>query len=125
MGNYHWQKFHQVQEAEQKCNKCGKLLRTKRDLKLHMRSHEEKTPCPECGVKVRKLNDHMKQVHTPDDQQPHQCQDCGKGFIDKLNLKNHRMNVHLKLRPYNCRYMAVTLPTMTPATETNMRRRRM
>ena len=101
---YHWEKLHQVQEAEYKCNKCGKLLRTKIDLKRHMRSHDEKIPCPECGVKVRNLKYHMKQAHTPDDQQPQQCQDCGKGFIDMGHLKKHRMNVHLKLRPYNCRY---------------------
>ena len=46
----------------------------------------------------------MKTTHTPDDQKKHQCQDCGKGFISKNGLKEHRMNVHLKLRPYKCRY---------------------
>ena len=34
----------------------------------------------------------------------HQCQDCEKGFISKHALDNHVMNVHLKLRPYKCRY---------------------
>ena len=100
----HIRTWHEVQKAGQKCDKCGKLFVRKELLKIHMRSHEEKTPCPECGVKVRRLNLHMKLVHTPDDQQPHQCQDCGKGFIDMKSLKDHRMNVHLKLRPYNCRY---------------------
>ena len=100
----HRQKWHEVPKEEYKCNKCDKLLRTKSDLKRHMVSHDEKTPCPECGVKVRHLDFHMKQVHTPDDQQPHQCQDCGKGFYEIRHLEKHRMNVHLKLRPYNCRY---------------------
>ena len=69
-----------------------------------MVSHEDKTSCPECGLKVRHLKLHIEQVHTPDDQKPFQCQDCGKGFVEKRVLEHHRMNVHLKLRPYNCRY---------------------
>jgi len=33
-----------------------------------------------------------------------QCQDCGKGFMAPHKLEIHRMNIHLKLRPYKCRY---------------------
>ena len=102
--DYHRDTWHEVLKAEHKCDECGKLFVRKEMLKLHMKSHQEKTPCPECGVKVRHLNLHMKQAHTPDDQQPHQCQDCGKGFFEIRHLEKHRMNVHLKLRPYNCRY---------------------
>ena len=102
--NHHIRTWHEVQKAEHKCDECGKLFVSNEALKVHMRSHEEKTPCPECGLVVRYLKDHMAQVHTPDDQKPHQCQDCGKGFYYENRLKIHRMNMHLKLRPYNCRY---------------------
>ena len=69
-----------------------------------MKSHEEKMPCPECGERVRHLKQHMRSVHTPDELKKFQCQDCGKGFEDKKKMEIHRMNIHLKLRPYNCRY---------------------
>ena len=47
---------------------------------------------------------HMASVHTPDHMKKFQCQDCGKGFTSSTGLERHRMNVHLKLRPYECRY---------------------
>ena len=86
------------------CDKCDFCCETKYDLKSHMLTHEEKTPCPECGERVRHMKAHMKAVHTPDELQKYQCQDCGKGFHESRKLEIHRMNVHLKLRPYNCRY---------------------
>ena len=33
-----------------------------------------------------------------------QCPDCGKGFWGQKDLESHQMNIHLKLRPYRCRY---------------------
>ena len=100
----HSKKWHEVHEPKHKCDKCGETFIFIHELKRHKVSHEDKTPCPECGVKVRRLKLHMMQAHTPDDQKRFQCPDCGKGFIDKRTLGHHKMNVHLKLRPYNCRY---------------------
>ena len=53
---------------------------------------------------MRDLDDHMIVMHTDDRDKRFQCIDCGKGFIYKDNLEKHKMNVHLKLRPYICRY---------------------
>ena len=69
-----------------------------------MESHKEKTPCPECNTLVKDLNRHISIAHTSDENKKIQCQDCGKGFLTKSQLENHRMNVHLKQRPYQCRY---------------------
>ena len=69
-----------------------------------METHEEKKPCPECGERVRKLKAHILAVHTPDEMKKYQCQDCGKGFTFQNKLEVNRMNIHLKLRPYKCRY---------------------
>ena len=86
------------------CNQCGKDFISKGELNKHLRSHEEKKPCQQCGKMVSRLDIHMKTVHTPDELQKYRCQDCGRGFFSMKVLKNHRMNVHLKLRPYKCRY---------------------
>merc|ERR1719438_559669 len=47
---------------------------------------------------------HMRTTHTLDKDKSFQCTDCGKGFALKKSLVKHTMNVHLKLRPYKCRY---------------------
>ena len=86
------------------CNVCGDVLGSKSGLRHHLRTHEEKKPCPECGILVRNLKDHVQRSHTIDELKKHQCQDCGKGFINKDALNKHRMNVHLRLRPFKCRY---------------------
>ena len=72
-----------------------------------MRSHEEKKACPICGMNVKRLDNHLKFVHTADDKKKFQCQDCGKGFVRKADIQKHRINVHLKTKtkkPYHCRY---------------------
>ena len=86
------------------CNLCGKGFPCESHLIKHMRTHEEKKSCPECGVKVRNMELHNQTCHTPDHMKKFQCQDCGRGFIAINNLETHRMNMHLKLKPYNCRY---------------------
>ena len=86
------------------CHQCDFCAENKTYLKSHMKTHEEKKPCPLCGVKVRHLKRHMDISHTTDEMKKHQCQDCGKGFTDLGSLNTHRMNVHLKLKPYQCRY---------------------
>jgi len=86
------------------CSECGMGFTEKNVLTKHMKTHVEKSPCPECGAKVRNLKDHILISHTPDELKEFQCKHCGKGFIRKKTLDQHMMNMHLKLRPYKCRY---------------------
>ena len=86
------------------CSVCDGVFSSKERLRLHMKTHEEKTPCPECGVLVRNIKGHIERSHTKDELKKHQCQHCEKGFISNRSLDAHIMNVHLKLRPYKCRY---------------------
>ena len=95
---------HEIRELKHKCEVCDKLFVTPTALKMHIKSHEEKSTCPQCGLKVRRLRQHLIDVHTPDEEKKYQCPDCGKGFVTKTVMEQHRMNVHLKLRPYSCRY---------------------
>ena len=60
--------------------------------------------CTICGAVVLRLKDHIRSVHTADEDKRFVCNFCGKGFFDKKKLENHKMNVHLKLRPHRCRY---------------------
>jgi len=85
------------------CTICGKEY-TDRDMKTHLLTHQEKVECTICNVKVRKLEFHMKRMHASDEEKRYQCNVCGKGFVESQALNNHQMNVHLKLRPYKCRY---------------------
>ena len=32
------------------------------------------------------------------------CDQCEKKFVQEGRLKNHQVNVHLKTRPFDCRY---------------------
>ena len=101
----HIKRVHEAKEFQYVCEICSKGFAFKGNLSSHMRRvHIEKSACPECGKMVRSLKMHRMNAHTPDALKNFQCQDCGKGFMVKKELEEHRMSVHIKLRPYNCRY---------------------
>ena len=86
------------------CKVCGKKFYTERQIYRHMQTHEEKAECPICHKRFRELRQHIETSHMSDEERKYQCKTCGKGFISLSYLKSHNMNVHLKLRPYECRY---------------------
>ena len=100
-------KNHIVKRHERKedvpCHICGKEY-SWYTIKEHLLSHEEKEVCKICNTKVRRLKEHMDKMHTTDENKMLHCPDCGKGFTSTYHLKKHQMSVHLKLRPYKCRY---------------------
>ena len=103
----HTKNVHELLSLQPKtvfCDICGKGFVKKDGLLKHLQIHKETLPCPQCGIKVRNVDNHIKAVHTPDELKSHRCPDCGKGFIYSQILEKHRMSVHLKLRPYRCRY---------------------
>ena len=86
------------------CSICGYGATEKGIFRKHQRTHEDPTPCPECGERVKNMKHHTIAKHMPDEQKPFRCQDCGKGFFAQLQVRKHRMSVHLKTRPFICRY---------------------
>ena len=102
--NSHHRAMHEIRELKIKCEKCGKLFVNALVLKHHMRFHEEKKTCPVCGIKVRLIKEHIDNVHITDEEKMFRCQDCGKGFKYARKLEYHRISMHLKTKPYNCRY---------------------
>lgn len=92
---------HHLKETEQ-CTVCGKTY-PKQNMKCHMLIHNPKTPCNVCGKVVAKMREHMMTSHMDESEMAFRCDTCGRGFPNMSKLKDHNMNVHLKLRPYKCR----------------------
>ena len=46
----------------------------------------------------------MKLRHPKEEDKKFICPECDKRFVTNHLMEKHRMSVHLKLRPYNCRY---------------------
>ena len=101
----HHKAIHGIRELNIKCELCGKLFAEKFCLKKHMETvHTEKEACPICGFKTHNMKNHNKTVHTKDEDKEFQCQECGKGFVERQHLERHKISMHLKTKPYNCRY---------------------
>ena len=102
---HHMISEHEIRELKYKCQLCEKLFVDSQAVRSHKHVvHKEKSACPHCGIIVSQLKKHIMTVHTQDAEKKYKCQDCGKGFIEIGALKQHQMNMHLKLRPYSCRY---------------------
>ena len=87
------------------CLECFQTFSSKVLMKNHMNKVHVMHTCPICSAKVKiKLNLHMRRMHSKDDEKAFRCTICEKGFIDNGLLEAHKMNVHIKSRPYNCRY---------------------
>jgi len=86
------------------CNECGKDFEGPYRLKDHQRRVHRPKPCPICGNIFQNIRLHMHTVHREEKDKRHVCDICGKGFIDKGKLRCHNMSVHIKARPFNCRY---------------------
>jgi len=85
------QKYHHQVHEEVPCELCGKDIQ-KAHMKRHLRIHrEEKDECPQCGVKVRNLYNHLKNIHTSDKDKKYQCQDCGKGLVTMIEQTERLM----------------------------------
>ena len=70
------QKYHSDQRPY-RCEKCGKMYKTERCLKVHSLVHL--------------------------DQRPFVCNVCNKSFLSNSKLKQHS-NIHTGERPYKCNY---------------------
>ena len=87
------------------CPVCGIKLRSQTVLKKHLKIHDkEKTLCQICNKEVKNLKMHVFNWHTSDKDKKYKCDDCGKGFAYESTLRSHKMSVHIKSRPYKCRY---------------------
>jgi len=74
-------------------------------LKQHIfNTHDSNGICNICGAVVKNIKRHMKNMHQPKHLLKYKCQYCDRAFQWAQDIKKHVMNVHLKERPYKCRY---------------------
>lgn len=70
---------------------------------VHPRVH-----CPHCPKDFPDnyhMNLHIRSIHLADEDKPHRCDLCGKGFATKFKVKEHVISVHTKEKPYVCKYV--------------------
>lgn len=86
------------------CPDCAKVFSNPARLAGHVKNLHTSFDCPECCVTImgyRKYCRHRMREH---DKLRYECEQCDKKFISNGALKSHMMNVHIRSRPYNCRY---------------------
>ena len=61
-------------------------------------------PCPICSKVVKNMRKHNLTTHTDNSMLKVKCETCGRGFKDTPSMKSHEMSLHIKTRPFKCRY---------------------
>ena len=90
------------------CSICEKDGNTKQFgsrglLNKHLREVHSPKTCSICGLFVKSLQSHLDNIHTDEGNKKFQCEDCGKGFVEKYRLTQHRESIHLGVQ-FPCRY---------------------
>eukprot|EP00092_Neocalanus_flemingeri_P001603 GFUD01001710.1.p1 GENE.GFUD01001710.1~~GFUD01001710.1.p1 ORF type:complete len:505 (-),score=129.89 GFUD01001710.1:141-1655(-) len=80
---------------------CSKKFRTKQEATIHYNAAHlnKKEMCPLCGGWYKNLYTHIHQTHQSE--KKHVCDQCGKAFGKKNDLKVHKDRIHL-LKRYIC-----------------------
>ena len=88
-----------VAEVRNQCWQCGKVLKTGKQLKDHIRYHHRDPTtcnlCPKMFPSKEKADRHIREVHQKCGA-PHLCPDCGKQFPRLANLLRHQKSCHME-----------------------------
>lgn len=88
------------------CNKCGKRFEYKRQLVSHCSTHSGDGECVDLksafhvGInKQYKQSDYYRNDRL---EKRVRCEDCGRSFSNKSNLRTHQRGAHSEKLPFNC-----------------------
>ncbi|KAH6932461.1 hypothetical protein HPB50_006186 [Hyalomma asiaticum] len=94
-----------TKERPYECPDCGERFNCPSHLLRHRKMHSNDSrphACPHCG-KCYARKDYLKvhvRTHMKDKQ--HECQECGRKFVDPSNARHHYQFVHAKQYPFSC-----------------------
>lgn len=78
-----------------KCNVCDdRSYLTKAKLKRHMKTHDEPEKCERCSKEVHHMDLHRKICASGPRIREYQCTVCGRKFLQKRYLSEHKRCVH-------------------------------
>lgn len=88
------------------CSVCSRRCQSMSGLSVHMKSHNDERPfqCPTCNKTYKDrgtLKRHVDRNHLQKRERHFICENCGKGFYSKCDIKIH-MRVHTGETPYTC-----------------------
>ena len=90
------------------CPRCDKCYALKKDLATHLKYHDASYTCEMCGKSLRSkmaLKVHVNSIHygiKNTYRKEHMCSDCGKICRSKTHYTEHINKEHLNHRPYGC-----------------------
>ncbi|XP_067625196.1 zinc finger protein 721-like [Eurosta solidaginis] len=86
------------------CKKCGKILKTLdiyRVFQRHLQIHGDNYICPHCGMQLSSKATYNSHMLVHSDTKKHICDVCGRAFKRGRGLKYHLIS-HTGLKPYSC-----------------------
>lgn len=87
-----------------KCDVCGKEFMLNVELKKHYRVHTGHKPynCRHCDKKFSDFSIRARHERIHTGERPYKCESCEKSFSYIHVLNTHVMNVHRKVKNFNC-----------------------
>eukprot|EP00088_Acartia_fossae_P011423 TRINITY_DN15799_c0_g1_i2.p1 TRINITY_DN15799_c0_g1~~TRINITY_DN15799_c0_g1_i2.p1 ORF type:complete len:214 (+),score=57.19 TRINITY_DN15799_c0_g1_i2:63-644(+) len=88
------------------CDLCDYTSNSKYKLNIHRKRHfMEKEECPDCGVAVKDLRQHMRVLCKKNTSKGiFSCNECTRTFFKKETLEKHMETDHPKEKKYFCDY---------------------
>ena len=89
-----------------KCPDCDTYLKSGRSFQIHRDKTHIKIECQRCLAMISKgyMNRHIRNHHNENTDKKFFCNVCEKGFMERIAFNAHTINVHIKSRPFGCRY---------------------